>query len=66
MDKANRGMLLPALADGQSALVIDRKLASKHFVESLPATEKPMPMVEPAPCHRPERRGAVPEHGGRI
>ncbi len=48
MDKANREMLLPALADGQSALVIDRKLASKHFVEQLPATEKSLPMVEPA------------------
>ena len=48
MDKVNREMLFPALADGQSALVIDGKLASKHFVESLPATEKSMPMVEPA------------------
>ena len=36
------------MADGQSALVIDGKLTSKHFIESLPATEKPMPMVEPA------------------
>jgi hypothetical protein len=48
LDKANREMLIPALADGQSALVVDAKLQSKHFVESLPATEKPMPMVEPA------------------
>ena len=48
MDKANREMLLPAMADGQSALVIDGKLTSKHFIESLPATEKPMPMAEPA------------------
>ena len=48
MDKANREMLIPALADGQSALVIDGKLQSKHFIESLPATDKPMPMLEPA------------------
>ena len=48
LDKANRDMLIPALADGQSALVIDGKLQSKHFIESLPATEKPMPMAEPA------------------
>jgi hypothetical protein len=48
MDKTNREMLIPALADGQAALVIDGKLQSKHFIESLPATEKPMPMVEPA------------------
>ena len=33
MDKANREMLIPALADGQSALVIDGKLTSKHFIE---------------------------------
>ncbi len=48
LDQANRDMLVPALADGQLALVIDGKLQSKHFIESLPATEKPMPMVEPA------------------
>jgi hypothetical protein len=48
LDKANREMLFPALADGQLAVVLDGKLTSKHFVESLPATEKPMPMVEPA------------------
>ena len=48
MDKANREMLIPALADGQLALVIDAKLTSKHFIESLPATEQPMPMLEPA------------------
>jgi hypothetical protein len=48
LDKTNREMLIPALADGQAALVLDAKLESKHFVESLPATEKLMPMAEPA------------------
>jgi hypothetical protein len=48
LDRANREMLIPALKDGQMALVIDRKLASKQFVDSQPATEKPMPMIEPA------------------
>jgi hypothetical protein len=48
LDKANREMLLPALADGQLAFVIDGKLASSHFVAAAPATEKPMPMIEPA------------------
>jgi hypothetical protein len=48
LDKANREMLIPALADGQLALVIDGKLTSSQFVKSLPATEKPMPMMEPA------------------
>ncbi len=41
-------MLFPALADGQAGLVFDAKLTSNHFVESLPATEKPMPMIDPA------------------
>ena len=41
-------MLLPALADGQIGLVVDTKLKSKQFLKSLPATEKSMPMVEPA------------------
>jgi ElaB/YqjD/DUF883 family membrane-anchored ribosome-binding protein len=48
LDRANRQMLIPALADGQLGLVIDRKLTSKQFIGSQPATEKPMPMVEPA------------------
>jgi hypothetical protein len=47
-DKANRDLLFPALADGQLALVLDGKLTSAHFIESAPATPKPMPMVEPA------------------
>jgi hypothetical protein len=47
-DKATREMLLPALADGQIAVVLDRKLESKQFINALPETEKPMPMVEPA------------------
>jgi len=48
LDKANREFLIPSLKDGQSALVLDGKLASKHFAAALPATEKPMPMLEPA------------------
>ena len=48
LDKANREMLIPALADGQIALVLDAKLKSKRFIEALPATEKAMPMLEPA------------------
>lgn len=48
LDNANRTLLIPALADGQSAMVIDGKLQSKHFIASLPATDKPMPMFEPA------------------
>ncbi|MEN6449144.1 MAG: hypothetical protein ABFC96_01510 [Thermoguttaceae bacterium] len=48
MDKANREMLMPALADGQSALVIDGKLTTKRLVESMQPMEKSMPMVEPA------------------
>jgi hypothetical protein len=47
-DRANREMLFPALADGQAALVIDTKLQSKQFIRALPATEQPMPMIEPA------------------
>jgi hypothetical protein len=47
-DKANRTMLIPALKDSQGGLVVDTELSSKHFIESLPETEKAMPMVEPA------------------
>ena len=48
IDKANRDMLIPALADGQAALVIDGQLQSKRFHKALPATKEPMPMIEPA------------------
>jgi hypothetical protein len=48
LDKVNREMRIPALADGQIALVIDGKLSSNQFIAALPATEKPMPMAEPA------------------
>ena len=48
LHKTTRDMLLPALADGQFAFVIDTKLKSKQFLKSLPATEKSMPMLEPA------------------
>ena len=48
LDRANRRMLIPSLADGQTGLVVNRKLASKQFVDTQPATEKPLPMIEPA------------------
>jgi hypothetical protein len=48
IDVANRTQLFPALADGQTGLVFDAQLKSKQFLRNLPATEKPMPMVEPA------------------
>ncbi len=48
VDKAIRKSLLPALADGQSALVIDAKLTSRQFIKAIPPTEQAMPMIEPA------------------
>jgi hypothetical protein len=48
MDKANRELLIPALADGQVGLVLDAKLTSRQFQAAMPRTEKPMPMAEPA------------------
>ena len=47
-DELNRATLLPALADGQVGLVLDAKLTSRQFHKDLPATERPMPMLEPA------------------
>jgi hypothetical protein len=47
VDSANRDKLLPAL-DGQIGLVVDAKLRSKQFLNTLPATEHKMPMAEPA------------------
>jgi hypothetical protein len=41
-------MLLPALADGQIALVVDAGLKSPQWLAMLPPTGKPLPIVEPA------------------
>ena len=48
LDKINRESLLPALADGQSALLIDGKAVSKQWIQVLPETEKSLPIVSPA------------------
>jgi hypothetical protein len=45
-DQATGKMLLPALADGQTAVVIDAKRTSKQWQKLLPPTEKPLPLPE--------------------
>lgn len=45
IDKATGDMLLPSLADGQSAFVLDAKWTSKQWFPEL-TTDKPMPMLE--------------------
>lgn len=47
LDEVNRSQLLPSL-DGQHALVIDAQMKSKRYLASLPETDEPMPMAEPA------------------
>ena len=48
IDRANREMLIPALADSQGALVLDAKLSIRKIVKDMPDPGKPMPMAEPA------------------
>ena len=48
LDKATGQLLLPALADGQVAFVLDGKLASKQWHPALPAAQKPLAILEPA------------------
>lgn len=48
IDRANREMLLPALADSQGGLVLDAKLQIRKLVECMPDPGKDMPMAEPA------------------
>jgi hypothetical protein len=48
IDKTIRESLIPSLADGQTAVVIDAKLTSRRFLKTMPPTEEPMPMIEPA------------------
>ncbi len=46
LDVATGQMLLPALADGQAAFVMDAKIASKKWFESLPQNDLSLPMLE--------------------
>ena len=48
LDQATSKLLIPALADGQGAFVLDGKITSKQWHSAMPATEKAMPMLEPA------------------
>jgi hypothetical protein len=46
LDRANREHFIPALTDGQSALVVDTAIQSKQWVQQLPESPKPLPMLE--------------------
>ncbi len=46
LDEITGQMLLPALADEQTALVLDAKWASKQWHQAMPAADKPLPMLE--------------------
>ena len=43
-----RTKILPSLADGQMAFVIDGKSSTKRLHQSLPSAAEPLPLVEPA------------------
>lgn len=43
-----RTKILPSLADGQMAFVIDGKSSTKRLHQSLPSAVEPLPLVEPA------------------
>jgi hypothetical protein len=46
LDEITGKMLLPALAEGEAALVIDARWSSKRWQKSMPETPQAMPMVE--------------------
>jgi hypothetical protein len=46
LDKATGTMLLPALKDGQTAFVLDAKSESKQWHPMMPASDKPLPLLE--------------------
>ncbi|MCC7087419.1 MAG: hypothetical protein IT427_20645 [Pirellulales bacterium] len=48
LDKANSEMLIPALADGQSAVVLDAKLVSSKWFMGMRQNDQPLPMIETA------------------
>ena len=48
LDSTTGERLLPALADGQVGLVLDAKIRSKQWIRGIPASDEPLPMLEPA------------------
>jgi hypothetical protein len=48
LDTATKTMLIPAMAEGESAVVLDAKITSGRWFKKMPATEVPLPMIEPA------------------
>ncbi len=48
LDTATSTMLLPAMADGQTGLVLDAKITSPRWFKGMPPGEAPLPMLEPA------------------
>lgn len=48
IDETMRTNLLPALADGQSGLIVDNKLVSTQWHRDMPSSPKPLPILEPA------------------
>jgi hypothetical protein len=46
LDRANREHFIPALADGQSALVVDTAAESTRWARQMPESPNPLPMLE--------------------
>jgi hypothetical protein len=46
LDRANREHFIPALADGQNALVVDTAVQSKQWIRQMPESPKSLPMLE--------------------
>ncbi len=47
-NSATRDLLLPALSDGQAALVLDAKITSRQWHKEMQKSSAPLPMLEPA------------------
>jgi hypothetical protein len=47
-NKANRELLMPALADSQGGFILDGKLKVRQLCREAPPLDGPMPMLEPA------------------
>ena len=48
IDELNRRVLIPTLADGQIAFVLDAGRKTPYRLGAVPGMERPMPLVEPA------------------
>lgn len=66
MDQVTREKVVPAMNDGQMAVVIDAQSTSAQWHQAMPPTEQPLPMLEIAEVYGVSDAESIREAGGEY